>query len=665
MKLKQISIIILMSSLSSVANAQKISEQQAYETAMQFLAGNRADQSMAPMRDGKPTLKMAYTARTGRKNDLYVFNRDEGGFVIVSADARTVKPVLGYSDNGHFDADNIPPALQYILSGYQEQIDYARANMAPQRGTLQSVDPKGTPVVGPLVKTMWYQDDPYNRLCPRVDAGESYTGCAATAMAQIMNYWRWPERGTGSHTNTFADSLFVDFSQSVYDWDNMAITYKPNTPQVKIDAVSRLMYDCGISVNMMYSYRTGAASGIFIAPALVNYFNYSGDARSICRNDYETQWDSIMMAELDALRPILTTGGEHAYICDGYDSEHYFHYNIGWGGVRDGYYLSNAINLENSDISFSHDQDAIIGIHPDYNDEYREGSPVCYIEADGNAVLYDLIRYRDSTDIIIPDSVLISDKAYPIKSIEKEAFFYRLNGCKNIILSETLENIGNAAFACSFDLSSLHIPASVKKIGNAAFGGAGKIKSITVDESNSYYFAPQGTNVLMEIGTGYLVRACNNSVIPVEDVITVGENACDYVDSLRVISFPNVTTVENDAFSYCINLSSITFGAGLTAIGERAFQGCYNLKDIYLYSDAAPVIFGSSIPVPCTIHVKASALDSYSDDVWSAYTIVADIEDATAVPSTPQTPAANQGTRYYDLLGRPVPPGYRGFVIKQ
>ena len=647
------------------ANAQKISEQQAYETAMQFLAGGRADQSMAPTRDGTPTLEMAYTARTGRKNDLYVFNRDEGGFVIVSADARTVKPVLGYSDNGQFDADNIPPALQYILSAYQEQIDYARANVAPERGALQSVIPKGTPLVGPLIKTMWSQVDPYNRLCPGVDGGESYTGCVATAMAQIMNYWRWPERGTGSHTNIFADSLFVDFSQSVYDWDNMAITYKPDTPQVKIDAVSRLMYDCGISVNMMYSFHYGGSYDFFIAPALVDYFNYSGDARWISRKDYEKQWDSMMMAELDALRPILTSGGNHAFICDGYDSQRYFHYNIGWGGDCDGYYLSNAINLENRNLSLSDGQDAVIGIHPDYNDEYREGSPVCYLDADGNAVLYDLIRYRDSVDIIIPDSVLISDKAYPIKSIGTEAFYCRSNGCKNIILPETLENIGYAAFGFCYDLTSLHIPGSVKKIGNAAFAGAGKIESITVDESNRYYYVPQGTNVLMEIGTGYLVRACNNSVIPVKDVITVGENACDYVDSLRVICFPNVTTVENDAFSYCYNLSSITFGAGLTAIGERAFISCDNLKDIYLYSDAAPVIHSSTIPVPCTIHVKASALDSYSDEVWSAYTIVADIDDATAVPSAPQVPAANQGTHYYDLLGRPVPPGFRGFVIKK
>ena len=73
-----------------------------------------------------------------------------------------------------------------------------------------------------------------------------------TALAQIMNYWRWPERGTGLHHDSRADTLFVDFSKSVYDWDNMAITYTPDTPQVKIDAVARLMYDCGIALNMNY-----------------------------------------------------------------------------------------------------------------------------------------------------------------------------------------------------------------------------------------------------------------------------------------------------------------------------------------------------------------------------------------------------------------------------
>ena len=661
---------VLISGLISVANAQSVSEQQAYETAMQFLAGENAAQSMAPKRGvTAPILKMDYTAKTGRKNDFYVFNRSEGGFVIVSADARTVKPVLGYSDNGCFDADNIPPALQDILSGYQEQIDYARANVASQRGALQSTDPRGNPVVGPLIKTKWDQEDPYNRLCPKVDGGESPVGCPATAMAQIMNYWRWPERGTGSHHDHSADSLFVDFSQSVYDWDNMAITYTPDTPQVRIDAVSKLMYDCGIATNTVYASDGSGSMALNFTPALINYFNYSGSASYIERIDYEADWDSIMIAELDAARPILYTGYDpssgHTFICDGYDSEHYFHFNLGWNGYCDGYYLSSVIDLEDG-FAPNDQQNAIIGICPDYNDEYRDGMPVCHLDADGNAELHDVIRYRDSVDLIIPDSASIGDKVYPVKSIANNTFWNRSYGCKNIILPETVENIGRYAFCGFHELFNLHIPCSVKSIGKAAFEESPKLESITVDERNRYYYVPQGSNVLMEIGTGYLVRACNNSIIPTEEVIVIGENSCDCLDSLRVISFPNVTTIENDAFANCFNLKEVYLGAAVNHLGERVFRGCSSLTDVYFHSDNAPVIgpvsdeYGPSIPYSCTIHVKASAQNSYMSPEWSAYTIVVDIEDTTAAPLAP---AAEHGTHYYDLQGRPIPPGYRGFAI--
>ena len=656
--------IAVISSLISVANAQPVSEQQAYETAMHFLAGDNAAQSGAPKRGVTASaLKMDYTAKTGRKNDFYVFNRSEGGFVIVSADARTVKPVLGYSDNGRFDADNIPPALQYILSGYQEQIDYARANVASQRGTLQSTNTMGIPVVGPLIKTMWDQDPPYNRLCPTVNGGESCVGCPATAMAQILNYWRWPERGTGSHHDFFADSLFVDFSRSVYDWDNMAITYTPDTPQVLIDAVSRLMYDCGIATNTMYMSDASGSYPFHYVPALIGYFNYSGNALYIKRKDYEKDWDSIMIVELDAARPILYVGynpsGGHTFICDGYDSEHYFHFNLGWSGYSDGYYLSTAIDWGDGD-GLNYNQEAVIGICPDYYDEYREGTPACFLNSEGNAELYDVIRYSDSVDLIIPDSVLIGDRTYPIKSIAASAFCYRSNGCRFLTIPETVETIGYAAFGYWKDLTSLHIPCSVKSIGDAAFGSCSRLESITVDKTNRYYYVPQGSNVLMEIGTGYLLRACNNSIIPTEEVIVIGENSCDCLDSLRVISFPNVTAVENEAFVACINLKEVYFGAAVNLLGERVFLDCPSLTDVYLDSDTAPVITDSSIPAGVTIHVKASARNSYMGPEWSAYNLVADIEDATAVP---MAPAAKQEPQYYDLLGRPVPPGYRGFAI--
>jgi hypothetical protein len=647
-------LMILALASASIVRAQQVSEQQAYETALQFLSAQGGSAMRAPSRDGSPKLSLDYQARTGRKTDLYVYNRDGGGFVIVSADARTVKPVLGYSDSGSIDPDNIPPALQEILSGYQEQIEYARVNMASQKGVLRSAEPMGTPVVGPLIKTKWNQDDPYNRLCPKVNGVKAYTGCVATAMAQIMNYWRWPECGTGSHRDNNADTLFADFGQSVYDWDNMAITYKPDSSQFKIDAVSRLMYDCGISLNTMYEEHVSNVYDFSIVPSFINYLNYSVDIRKIKRNDYEAEWDSILIAELDAARPILysgfsTDGSGHAFICDGYDSEHYFHYNIGWGGSFDGYYLSTAINLTKR--HFNYNQGAVIGIFPDYNDEYREGMPVCFLDDDGNAVLSDVIRYRDSVDLIISDSARIGNKVYPVKSIAKNAFCYRSNGCKCLIIPETVENIGYGAFLCFMNVSDLHIPGSVKSIGKASFACWTSLESITVDESNQYYYVPEGSNVLMEIGTGYLVRACNNSILPIEEITIIGENAFDFLDSLRVLHFPNVTTIEDDAFAECHNLCEVSFGASISTIGERIFRGCNSLKDIYFYSDAAPVITSRSIPAGVTIHVKPSALDSYSTSDWSAYTIVADIDDATSVPAAP---AAEQAPIYHDLLGCPV-----------
>lgn len=148
-------VLGLMLAFTSVSYAQHISEQQAYEAALQFLSSGQNAQK-APARDIQ-SLKMSYTAKTGSDNDLYVFNREGGGFVIVSADARTVKPVLGYSDNGRFDAANMPPQLQDILTQYQQEINYARENLAPQELLLQNDSTERKVIVEPLIKTKWDQ----------------------------------------------------------------------------------------------------------------------------------------------------------------------------------------------------------------------------------------------------------------------------------------------------------------------------------------------------------------------------------------------------------------------------------------------------------------------------------------------------------------------------
>lgn len=638
-----------MLSVASVCIAQPVSEDQAAMIASQFLYGG-VNSMKAPSR-GVQTLDIAYTAQTGSYNDFYVFNRPGGGFVIVSADERTAKPVLAYSYEGSFDAGNIPPAQEDILSGYRQQIDYARKNMAPAPDLIKESSPVRTVIVEPLIKTKWNQVAPYNKLCPTVDGSKTDAGCVACAMAQIMNYWRWPERGHGSHRNTLDNTLYVDFNESVYDWDNMALTYTTDSSQVKIDAVSKLMFDCGISVDMDYSISLSVTIASLIPQALMAYFNYSSQARRI-QKDLTENWDSVIAAELDAGRPVLYSGvdesGGHAFICDGYDSEGYFHFNIGWGGIGDGFYLTDAINVYG--YSFNTGQDAIIDIYPDYDDKCRDGDVICQLDDDGCAVLYDVVRSTDSIDIIISDNTVIDGVVYPVKKIADYSFLNNDKYCSGITIPETVEIIGFCAFYGISCLSNIYIPASVKTIGIASFANIKSLKKITVSDSNTFYHSPEGSNVIIETSSGRLIQGCNYSVIPSQGVTAIGENSFEGFDSLTVVCLPeSVSMIEDDAFAGCSNLKTVYMGVGIKRIGERVFRECDRLKDVFIDADTPPSLPQGSIPAGCIIHVKESALNDYkADEVWGTYQIIVQDTETAVGPLQHSLPA----DIYYDMHGR-------------
>lgn len=637
-----------MLSVAAVCIAQPVSEDQAASIALQFLSGSGS--SMKAASRGVQTLEVAYTSQTGSDNDFYVFNRQGGGFVIVSADERTAKPVLAYSYEGSFDADNIPPAQEDILSGYRRQIDYARKNMDPAPEVLKNSSPVGTVIVEPLIKTKWNQGDPYNKLCPTVDGRKTYAGCAACAMAQIMNYWRWPERGHGSHRNVLDNTLYVDFNESVYDWGNMALTYTADSSQAKIDAVSKLMYDCGMSVDM--NYPISGTYSTLIPQAFMSYFNYSSQARRIKKN-LTVNWDSVIAAELDAGRPVIYGGysdsGGHAFICDGYDSDGYFHFNMGWGGAGDGFYLTDVVYMDGS-FGFNSKQDVIIGIYPDYDDKCRDGDAICRLDDDGCAVLYDVVRSTDSIYIIIPESTVIDGVVYPVKKIAMDAFRDNYKYCSGLTIPETVEIIGSAAFYGCQCLSDIYIPASVKEIGCGAFSKTNSLKKITVSEKSTFFYSPEGSNVIVETSTGRLIQVCNHSVIPSEGVTAIGENSFDGFDSLTVVRLPeSVSLIEDDAFANCCNLKTVYMGGGINRIGERVFKGCGKIADVFIDADTPPSMSKGSIPAGCTIHVKESALSEYkADEVWSTYKLVSD--SPAVVPFIGE--GAYDNPRYYDLQGR-------------
>ena len=291
---------------------------------------------------------------------LYVFNGDHS-FVIV-ADDDVVTPIIGYSHERCFDAASINDNLRGWLTGINENIQaamdkgtQASDQVREQWDSLRSG--RGLPavnrtVVEPMVMTQWDQNNPYNLYCP----GGCPTGCAATAMAQVMKYWEFPNHGIGSHSYNHPEygALAANFGTATYEWDHMPMRVGESSPEVEKQAVATLMYHCGVSMEMDYGPDASAGQMTELVSILPNYFGYAPTVEWMFQRNYsDDAWKSLLKAELNASRPMcyaanLPRKGAsiesfHAFVCDGYDALDYFHFNWGWGGSGDGYYTVNSM----------------------------------------------------------------------------------------------------------------------------------------------------------------------------------------------------------------------------------------------------------------------------------------------------------------------------------
>lgn len=291
----------------------------------------------------------AKNLRSDKTNNApyYAFNLEQG-YVIVSGDDEMTE-LVGYAENGFFDAENVPPQMQLWLDGYAEYVAAVQSGKAKARKILLSDSP--SVVVEPLVTTKWNQDAPFNNFAPEYtddnnNTQRCATGCAATAMAQIMKFHNWPEQGVGhySYEHQSFDTISSNFSEHVYDWTNMIDRYNNGEySSEQADAVALLMKDCGVSLNMNYGPVSGASIYSYY-PAFKNYFRYS--SRTVNRSGCETaEFTKIITDELQEGRPIIYCGtgedGGHAFVVDGYDTNYFLHVNWGWGGYSDGYFDMN------------------------------------------------------------------------------------------------------------------------------------------------------------------------------------------------------------------------------------------------------------------------------------------------------------------------------------
>lgn len=367
--------------LTSTLLAGPVGKEEAKAKALTFLGGKVGT---AEGRAKAPLQQELSLASTG--DAYHVFNiGSDGGFVIVSASDLT-PDIIGYTDEGAFDANNIPDNMKAWLQGYADQIAWVEKNGEQVVESKVRKAPAGVKsAIAPLIQTKWNQTSPYNGMVP----SGCVTGCVATAMAQMLYYCAnqpsFP-KGTTKEIPSYTDGNGHDVgacSVTTFDWADMQLTYSGSESTAQKNAVATLMKYCGASVNMRYG-STSSATTMYVAEALNNYFGYDHHLKNVYRDQYSsTGWEDLMYDEIASGRPVLYGGKSsssgHAFICDGYSEDGYFHINWGWGGLHDGYYLLSVVNPEKGGAGsgsavdgYSMIQDAIIGFQAPTDDKTEE-----------------------------------------------------------------------------------------------------------------------------------------------------------------------------------------------------------------------------------------------------------------------------------------------------
>lgn len=380
-------------------DAKHVDEVTAQKVGKAFLATQTNSKSFGSTIE----LSLAYKSVSNKYNALasaepetyfYVFNANNIGFVMVAADDN-VTPVLGYSDEGAFDGENIPKSVAKWMEEYKQQIRFVIENKTNATDAIRmqwnsylsgyaSATLGGYRSVSPLVQTKWNQSPYYNALCPYDNSYNQRTvsGCVATAVTQVMKYWNYPDKGSGSHSYSHSKygTLSANFGATTYNWSAMpAVVTSANT------AVATLTYHVGVSVEMNYGVGATGGSGAYVISsksaathcaeyALETYFGYKSSLQGIERVNYsESNWLSTIKTEIDAARPVIYagfgSGGGHCFIADGYDNNDFIHFNWGWGGNSDGYFNINALNpaalgTGGGSGGFNSGHQAIIGVEP-------------------------------------------------------------------------------------------------------------------------------------------------------------------------------------------------------------------------------------------------------------------------------------------------------------
>ena len=410
-----IALITLMMGLN--ANAGNVNTSAARAAACSYIKQHAAAVPGSLKAPSTADLKLVHTEAS--KTDLsanayYAFNIDGGGFIIIAGDDRASQ-VLGYSDKGHLDFNKLPDNFMALMRGYTEEIEYLQAH--PELNVTPAINATISTGIEPLIKSYWGQGMPYYLQCPTYNGEYCVVGCVATAMAQLMYYWKYPTSSPELNsyycydidqyipalpeTNFNYSKMLPSYSH--WDWDLGELIQDTYTDE-QAQEVAKLGRYCGQAVHMGYSPE-GSGAYVFNQLSAMIDFGYNSDARDVEREGWwgtqyytTAEWEAMIREELDKRYPILysatdPSAGGHAFICDGYNTEGLFHFNFGWYGTCDGWYVSTALNMihrDGEELKFNSSHEMLLDVIP---------PSYCLISTDGLYAPSDLLVLGEDLNV--------------------------------------------------------------------------------------------------------------------------------------------------------------------------------------------------------------------------------------------------------------------------
>lgn len=608
--------LLLLASTLSVNAAPR--SKAAMERAAKAILAQKSTGSSARAAANKGQFKLL------KSNKAYsVYGYEKGGFAIITSDDLAPE-VIGYSESIFSDGAN--SNFKWYLDEAEKAVNAIVASGKPFKATAPDPSQYATSVA-PLITCHWGQESPYNDLCPEGtssgsggwqgygETGRCVTGCVATAMAQVMYYHKSPAHGQGTNSvrvkqaDGSYNTVTVDFSQSVYDWDNMLDDYDGHYSYAEGQAVAKLMLDCGVASNMEYATDGSGTYTNLARDGMVNYFGYPATAQFLERDGYsEAEWMNMIFNELSNSRPLLYGGvdmmnGGHEFVFCGYDAQGRVWVNWGWEGSDDGYY--DVALLDPESYSFSSYQDMVIGIEGGPRAELEDTvnvetpgelqrliadslvSQIGSLKVNGSINSTDVKFLRqmtglDSTGEVsrgtlrtldLTDATIVAGGEPYLKENSRQ-------------LTTTDNQMPERGFYGSRSLRTLLLPNSITTLEPGALSGLSALDSVSLPEGEDKNYVVENHQVMSKDSTVLLalLPRAGSRVEVNKHVSVVGSYAMAGMHGVSELVFPEtVDSLGSYAVANAVGLQALRVnGKKVIPTGYQVFSGV-NAKSVTLY----------------------------------------------------------------------------------